>query len=357
MTLTHLEYCFHLATCNLSHRTRTVTNPFTGKHLVWPVDDGFNAEQCSALRELTRSAGFSKSEIPGEGYELSLSTDESLRLRDEIEIGRTGFAVEIVVRSLTDDLLDLVLSVARAGDCALTSVTGEDVTLVRASTSELVAERWPNAAVVGTRDDLRQWLEQVIGSRPACAMPVNSLAAESSKPRREQTGERSMNGNEAVACCPRFDPAPWDDATLVWENRRFVKDRVRSFLHIPLNFGAVMKRNMAMIKAADACAETDVWLSDETSLWGADVYIAVAKDVPGAMMATISGTFLSKVFEGPYRNVPKWIEQMKSHVHAKGQALDKLYFFYTTCPRCAKTYGKNYVVLLGQVEGEGTRPF
>jgi len=25
------------------------------------------------------------------------------------------------------------------------------------------------------------------------------------------------------------------------------------------------------------------------------------------------------------------------------------YFYYTTCPKCAKKYGKNYVVLLAQV--------
>jgi hypothetical protein len=40
---------------------------------------------------------------------------------------------------------------------------------------------------------------------------------------------------------------------------------------------------------------------------------------------------------------------MKSYVKAKGKALQKLYFFYTTCPKCAKKYGKNYVVLLAQV--------
>ena len=68
-----------------------------------------------------------------------------------------------------------------------------------------------------------------------------------------------------------------------------------------------------------------------------------------ASMATISGTFLSKVFEGPYRNMRKWIEEMKAFVQGKGQALQRMYFFYTTCPKCAKKYGKNYVALLAQV--------
>ena len=124
---------------------------------------------------------------------------------------------------------------------------------------------------------------------------------------------------------------------------------MRSFLHIPLTFGAVMKRNIGQIEAAGASPKTMVVLSDENSLWGADVYIEVTKDIPGANMASISGTFLCKVFEGPYRNMRKWIEEMKAFVLGKGRSLQKLYFFYTTCPKCAKKYGKNYVAILAQV--------
>ena len=158
-----------------------------------------------------------------------------------------------------------------------------------------------------------------------------------------------MNARTADECCPRFDPEPWDEKTLTWEDRRFVKDRVRSFFHIPLNFGAVMKRNIAAIEAAEALCENMVVLADENSLWGADVYIEVAGDVPGAEMATLSGTFLCKVFEGPYRNMRTWIEQMKTFVSEQGKGLRKLYFYYTTCPKCAKKYGKNYVAILAQV--------
>jgi hypothetical protein len=158
-----------------------------------------------------------------------------------------------------------------------------------------------------------------------------------------------MSENNADQCCPRFNPEPWDEKTLTWENRRFVKDRVTSFLHIPLNFGAVMKRNVGAIEAAQATPETMVVLADENSLWGADVYIEITKNIPGANMATISGTFLSKVFEGPYRSMGKWIAEMKRFVQGKGKGLQKLYFFYTTCPKCAKKYGKNYVVILAQV--------
>lgn len=158
-----------------------------------------------------------------------------------------------------------------------------------------------------------------------------------------------MPADQTDECCARFDPHPWDEQTLVWDGRRFVKDRVRSFLHIPLNFGGVMRRNMAAIKAAGARGPSTVVLCDENSLWGADVYIEVSKDVPGMQMATISGTFLSKVFEGPYSKMRTWIEQMKTFVAGRGKPIQRLYFYYTTCPKCARKYGKNYVAILAQV--------
>lgn len=159
-----------------------------------------------------------------------------------------------------------------------------------------------------------------------------------------------MSADPSDKCCPRFDPAPWDEKEIRWQNKRFVKDRVTSFLHIPLNFGAAMRRSMARIEAAGAASDQNVVLSEERSLWGADVYIAVTKDVPGARMATISGTFLSKVFDGPYRDMPKWIVAMKGFVHGRGMDIKRMYSFYTTCPACAKKRGKNYVVLLVQTQ-------
>lgn len=158
-----------------------------------------------------------------------------------------------------------------------------------------------------------------------------------------------MDTDKTEECCPRFDPKPWDGATLTWEGRRFVRDRVISFLHIPLNFGAVMKRVITAIEAADAMPEYRIILTDENSLWGADVYVEATREVPGANMVAISGTFLSKVFEGPYSNMRAWIEEMKAFVQGKGKDLRKMYFFYTTCPKCAKKYGKNYVAILAQV--------
>ncbi len=152
-----------------------------------------------------------------------------------------------------------------------------------------------------------------------------------------------------TGCCPRFDPQPWEEKEHIWKDKLFVKDRVRSFFHIPLNFGRVMTRNMTMIQEAGALADTPILLCDENSLWGSDIYIAVSKTVPKAHMELISGTFMTKAFEGPYRNIPKWIKEIKRFIQTKGRQIKKMYMFYTTCPKCAKFYGKNYVVLVAEV--------
>jgi hypothetical protein len=153
-----------------------------------------------------------------------------------------------------------------------------------------------------------------------------------------------------TGCCEPFDPEPWEDKEIVWKEKLFVKDHVTSFLHIPLNMGQKIVKNMQLIDKADAKAPHQLMLTDEKSLWGADIYIDVSKEISDAQMATVSGTFLTKVFEGPYQNAGKWAQEMKSYVEKKGENIVKLYFSYTTCPKCAKAYGKNYVILFAQIK-------
>lgn len=152
-----------------------------------------------------------------------------------------------------------------------------------------------------------------------------------------------------TGCCEPFNPEPWQEKEITWNGKQFVKDHVTSFLHIPLNYGKIIVKNLDLINKAGAKSPYQLMLTDEKSLWGSDIYIDVACDVPGAQMATISGTFLTKVFEGPYQNAGIWATEMNKYVESKGKKIKKLYFSYTTCPKCAKTYGKNYVVLFAQI--------
>jgi hypothetical protein len=157
--------------------------------------------------------------------------------------------------------------------------------------------------------------------------------------------------NSETGCCARVDRATWDEKTIEWDQKLFLKDHIRSFLHVPLNFGSIISRDHAAVEHAAAYPEHPIWLTDEVSPWGADVYVAIDRAVPNAKMATMSGRFTSKVFEGPYRDVGQWIESMKRAVASKGETMERLYFFYATCPKCAKHYGKNEVVLFAQIDG------
>jgi len=152
-----------------------------------------------------------------------------------------------------------------------------------------------------------------------------------------------------TGCCPRFNPQPWNEKEIVFKNKLFLKDKVKSFFHVPMNFGKIMVKDTEKIKEANALASEPLMLFDEKSLFGADIYIAVSKEVPGAEMERISGNFLSKVFEGHYKNAGKWAKEMKEYAKSKGKEIKKMYFFYTTCPKCAEYYGKNYTVILARI--------
>jgi hypothetical protein len=153
---------------------------------------------------------------------------------------------------------------------------------------------------------------------------------------------------EPTGCCPPFDPATWKNATVVWRDKPFVTDHVHCLLHVPLDMGRRVVKNQRWIEAAQARPEHPLMLSTDTSAWGADLFIEVTRPVPNARMATLSGTFSTRVYEGPYHHAGAWIADMRRRMAEQGQPLGRIYFGYTTCPRCAKAYGKNYVILFAE---------
>ena len=134
----------------------------------------------------------------------------------------------------------------------------------------------------------------------------------------------------------------------MFDQKPFLKDHVKSIFHVPLNFGKVMERDMAMIQKAGAKTDAFV-LTDENSLWGADVYIGVDKEIPGAEMTRMSGTFLTKVFEGSFAKMNSFVQEMEHYAKRKNRHVKKTLFGYPYCPKCAKAYGTNYIVILAQV--------
>lgn len=152
-------------------------------------------------------------------------------------------------------------------------------------------------------------------------------------------------------CCPRFKPEGWNDQPLRFANKPFARATTKSFLHMPLNMGAVFADAQSKIDAAKAGpGDQFVVLSRELSAWSAEHLFAVTGPVPGLEQTTLSGDYRTRVFEGPFQDAPKWCATFAEDLAADGECAERIYMFYTTCPKCAKAYGKNYVVAIAKLE-------
>lgn len=153
-----------------------------------------------------------------------------------------------------------------------------------------------------------------------------------------------------TGCCPRFHPEDWQGVELHFRDKRFVRAEVHEALHIPLDMDRVFTRVDAAMRAAGAFDPQDfIVLSRDTSAWKGEHYFAAAADVPGEDMTRLSGDFMTEVFEGPYAQAGDWARRLQAGAAARGVLDSEVWFYYTTCPKCAKVYGKNYVVGLARI--------
>ncbi len=161
-----------------------------------------------------------------------------------------------------------------------------------------------------------------------------------------------MNNPQPIEqeCCPAFNPEPWEGKMHQWTDKRFVKDHVFTLWYMPLNFGKVITRLMGLVEKSGHQTTDYLCLSDHTSKWNMDMYLAVNGKVQGADNAMLTGKFFSKVYEGSFKDTRKWIEDFSQTLKDKGLKPERNFWWYTTCPKCAKKYGKNYVVLFAQLQ-------
>ncbi len=162
----------------------------------------------------------------------------------------------------------------------------------------------------------------------------------------------NMQKKNSQPCCPKFDPKPWENTQHLWKDKLFIKGHVAQIFHIPLNMNSVMSKLWKQIEKEKASPDTSdfLMLAYDPSPWESELYMSVTKEIENAENSKISGTFISKVFDGPYNAVPKWIEEFDEYLKKDEKIAKKYYFYYTTCPKCAKEYGHNYVVAFAQVE-------
>jgi len=153
--------------------------------------------------------------------------------------------------------------------------------------------------------------------------------------------------------CNLFDPALWDEKVHQWSDKLFIKDSLPQIFHIPLPGTYPRTINRLWKLAQDDKAAPDMkdflMLAYDPSPWKSDIYINVTHEVPNANNVRLSGKFISKVFDGPFSKVPGYIRDMDLYLAGQHQVAAKYYFYFATCPKCAKKYGHNYMVAFAEV--------
>lgn len=87
----------------------------------------------------------------------------------------------------------------------------------------------------------------------------------------------------------------------------------------------MVKRITEKVEKAGASILNSMCLSDHTSKWNMDLYLAVDREISGAENVTLSGKYLSKVYEGDFKETDKWGEDFKAFAKGKGYEIKKWY--------------------------------
>lgn len=155
-------------------------------------------------------------------------------------------------------------------------------------------------------------------------------------------------------CCPVFHPEKWNNKNFNWNHKQFIKTSVPTLFHIPFPpmIGKKISKMMKMAEDSNKLLENmeDVLLLfTDPHPFKSEIYLSVTGDVPNSNNTTISGTFMSKVFDGSYNTIPKFIKQMDEYLSALNKKSKKYYVHYAYCPKCSKKYGNNYMILFAEV--------
>lgn len=159
---------------------------------------------------------------------------------------------------------------------------------------------------------------------------------------------------ENKECCPVFHPEKWSEKKFNWEDKKFIKATVPTFFHIPLPPMIGNRITKLMKKAEEAQSletnkEDILVLFTDPHAFMSEIYLGVTDFVPKAKNTTLSGTFVSKVFDGAYKDIPRFIKQMNSYLKNLNEKAKRYYVHYAYCPKCAREAGHNYMVLFAEI--------
>lgn len=165
-----------------------------------------------------------------------------------------------------------------------------------------------------------------------------------------------------TGCCAVPDVESWRDTIVTFDRVPFIRAHTRSLFFMPLNMAKVMTElattGLALAKNPETALDPRdaLILSRDLSPFRAEHLYRVTQPILGADNLELSGEFASIVREGPYKKMGEWMRELRARVTEMNRTSSQTYAFYTTCPNCAKHYGKNYVVLLAKLEPPASTP-
>ncbi|WP_273565665.1 hydrolase [Maribacter halichondriae] len=173
---------------------------------------------------------------------------------------------------------------------------------------------------------------------------------------KERNEDSTVIKQRNEECCPTFNLEKWDEKTHHWDHKKFIKASVPTLFHIPLPpmIGNQVTKMMRLAEDSNNLAadrEDILLLFSDPSAFKSDLHLSVENTVPEAENTTLSGTYVSKVYDGPFNSVPKFIKKMDSYLKKHQQKANRYYVHYAYCPKCAKREGHNYMVLFAELEG------
>jgi hypothetical protein len=156
-------------------------------------------------------------------------------------------------------------------------------------------------------------------------------------------------------CCPVFHSEKWNEKTFRWDRKPFIKASIPTFFHMPYP-PMIGKQITRLTKLAEESNKLDsnkeeiLVLFTDPHPFKSEIFLSVSGEVPDAKNASLTGTFISKVFDGKYNSMPKFMKEMDVYLEGLNKKSRQYYVHYAYCPKCAKEAGHNYMVLFAEVE-------
>lgn len=151
-----------------------------------------------------------------------------------------------------------------------------------------------------------------------------------------------------TGCCPLLKAGDWNKKVFKWRDKPFYRTSYLSIFHIPLNLGSVITKTMSELESKKLVKPPILMLSKEDGLFSSTMLISLARDAKDLPVEKLTGEFTSMLFEGDYKDTGKWVQEILNYVQSKGKKTDYLLFWYGTCPKCAKEYGKAQTVIFAK---------